>query len=97
MPCLKIVACTVPEETVTQSYPKKNKRKNGQIEERIRAIDQILNPKFQQSLPICIPSFKILAFTVPEKSVPQVFNVSIHKIERKRNREIFNAVMQNRE
>ena len=48
MPCLKIVACTVPEKTVTQIYTEKIE--NGQIKGRIKAKNPILKSTIQQPI-----------------------------------------------
>ena len=37
------------------------------------------------SLSMCIQSFKILALTIPEKTLTQIFNINMHYRERKKN------------
>ena len=68
MPCLKIVACIIPEKTVTQMYPEKtemwiNKRKNKSKEPDPQSHYA------KNSLSICISNFKMIASVVPEKTV----------------------------
>ena len=67
MPCLKFVASTVPEKTVTQIYPEKTVY--GHIKGKIRAMSPILSPTNNTLLSICIPSFKIVASVGPEKTM----------------------------
>ena len=61
MSCLKVVACIVSEKTVTQIYPEKTE--DGSIKGSIKTMSPIL----KNTLSICIPSFKVLAYVVPEK------------------------------
>lgn len=64
IPSLAVLAYTIPRKTVTPI--RLEKKGNGQIKERIRAMSPISNPTIQQLIVRSKPNFKILTWTVPE-------------------------------
>ena len=81
-PCLKTVACTVPEKIVIQMYPESIEKRTNQ--EKNKSSSPIYIPTVQHLYQVS--SFKILASILPERAAIQIFNVDTQNMERKKNK-----------
>ena len=77
IPSFNLLGLTVPEKSVTKNFNvwKLERRKNEEIKGRIREAAWFQHTRYICPLSMCVPSFNLLGFTVPEKSVMKNFHV----------------------
>ena len=85
IPSLRLLAFIVPEKSLTKNLTLAyiERRKNDRTKEQISRECPLSLTRYKSSLLHCIPSLRLLAFIVPEKSLTK--NLTLAYMERRKN------------